>query len=462
MKRFFGFLLIVSAMLLMTCAVLAEDGSLNGISPRILKLLADLGLENRAEDYICLRRVESPRKGVYLDHTFVLVSKDGIHHDVYHFTNDQTDDNADQGWKLKAHYDSLAPQGKGIVAFRRHHASDCTGDNISLYQDEQGFLIYRIDPEYEEFWMQGIHVHVLNYQFQVVSWFDRSKAATTEAYVRNGKIYFYDWDAYKKIGHVNLYTTFGLNTSFKSLPKSYQEAKETFSDPPQIPDGTLTAERIQFTSNKKYAVYSGPGEYYLRSGNGKAAVSTNDWIQVFGRENGWIMIQYDITSDHMRIGWIEEEALPKNTTVKELGLGDYKAYTTVQCIMTDDPLFTQTPVATIPAGAELIWLSTMGNWTYVDWGGISQPIRGFIQANCLTKMTEIQAKAAAIDILLATNPMTEQQPVTREMLESYSVTFDYDPLMDQWTVGFDSGRGYRYTVAVNDQTGSGWVGSENG
>ena len=77
-------------------------------------------------------------------------------------------------------------------------------------------------------------------------------------------------------------------------------------------------------------------------------------------------------------------------------------------------------------------------------------------------MTKSQAKAAAIDILLATNPVAEQQPVTREMLESYSITFDFDPMTSQWTVGFDSGRDYRYTVVVNDQTGNGWVGSENG
>lgn len=143
-------------------------------------------------------------------------------------------------------------------------------------------------------------------------------------------------------------------------------------------------------------------------------------------------------------------------------IGDYKTYTTVQCDMTDDPLFTNTSVTTIPAGTELIWLSTMGSWTYVEWGGISQPVRGFIQTSCLTKMTEIQAKAAAIDVLLATDPIIEEQPVTREMLESYSISFDFDPLMNQWTVGFDSGRDYRFTVVVNDQTGEGWIGSENG
>ena len=250
--------------------------------------------------------------------------------------------------------------------------------------------------------------------------------------------------------------------SCSGFPTDLNALRNSLSNPPKIPTGALDAEEIKFSGGKKYSVFSGPGEHYMRGGNGKAAVSTNDWIQVFGKENGWIMIQYDITSDHMRIGWIREDALPKNTTVKELELGDYKTYTTVQCDMTDDPLFTNTSVTTIQAGTELIWLSTMGSWTYVEWGGISQPVRGFIQTSCLTKMTEIQVKAAAIDVLLATDPITEEQPVTREMLESYSISFDFDPLMNQWTIGFDSGRDYRFTVVVNDQTGEGWIGSENG
>ena len=250
--------------------------------------------------------------------------------------------------------------------------------------------------------------------------------------------------------------------SCSGFPTDLNALRNSLSNPPKIPTGALDAEEIKFSGGKKYSVFSGPGEHYMRGGNGKAAVSTNDWIQVFGKENGWIMIQYDITSDHMRIGWIREDALPKNITVKELELGDYKTYTTVQCDMTDDPLFTNTSVTTIQAGTELIWLSTMGSWTYVEWGGISQPVRGFIQTSCLTKMTEIQVKAAAIDVLLATDPITEEQPVTREMLESYSISFDFDPLMNQWTIGFDSGRDYRFTVVVNDQTGEGWIGSENG
>ena len=462
MKRFCVFLAVLGTMLFLSCATLAEDGSLNGISPRILTILAECGLENCAEDYICFSWTESP-KGVYLDHTFVLVSRDGIHHDVYHFTNDQSDENADQGWKLKAHYDSLAPQGKGTVAFRRHDAADLTGPDIRLYKDDQGFLIYRIDPEHEEYWMQGINVHVMNCQFQVVQWFERSRAATTEAYIRNGKIFFYDWDAGKKLGNVNLYTSFGLNMSFRALPKSCQEAKATFSDPPAIPGGTLTAERIKFTSNKKYAVYSGPGEDYLRGGNGKAAVSTNDWIQVFGKEKGWIMIQYDLTSDHMKIGWIREEALPRKASVRDLNFGNHKAHAAAQCTITDDPLFSMTAVVSVPADAEVRWLATMGGWTYVEYNTGTQSVRGFIRSEYLTALTEEQVSMLAQSALLATGPIAEGKAVTADTLKSYRISCRYDAVSGRWSVRFDSGRDYGYTVIVEDKSGMAWLAeSDNG
>ncbi len=462
MKRFCVFLASVAALLLLSCAALAENGSLNGISPRILTILADRGLENCAEDYIRLSQVEVP-KGICLDHTFVLVSKDGIHHEVYHFTNDQTDENADQGWKLKTYYDSLAPQGKGTVGFQRHGANDRTGSDISLYKDDQGFLIYRIDPEYEEYWMQAISIHVINHQFQVVSWFDRSSASSTEAYIRNGKIEFYDWSAERKRGSVNLYTVFGLNTAFRSLPKSYQEAKATFSDPPEIPGGTLNAERIKFTSNQKHAVYSGPGENYLRGGNGKASVSTNDWIQVFGKENGWIMIQYDITSEHMRIGWIREDALPRKTTVSSLNFGNHKAYTTALCTITDDPLFSLATVMNVPANSEVRWLATMGSWIYVEYETGMEPVRGFIRSDCMTRLTDEQARSLAQTALLSTGPMAEGEAVTADVLKRYSISCGYDTVSDQWNVRFDSGRDYGYSVIVEDKSGMAWLASaDNG
>lgn len=68
----------------------------------------------------------------------------------------------------------------------------------------------------------------------------------------------------------------------------------------------LEAQAAAFPAGQRYAVYSGPGEDYLRGANGKAAVSTNASIQSFAKENGWIMIEYAIDDAHHRIGWIQE------------------------------------------------------------------------------------------------------------------------------------------------------------
>lgn len=68
----------------------------------------------------------------------------------------------------------------------------------------------------------------------------------------------------------------------------------------------------------KWPVYSGPGTYYYRESNGKAAVSTNDWIQVFGREGEWALIQYRVSENHFRFGYVHAEAVENFLDVPEL------------------------------------------------------------------------------------------------------------------------------------------------
>ena len=170
--------------------------------------------------------------------------------------------------------------------------------------------------------------------------------------------------------------------SFSAFPRTVQEAREKLSNPPSIPSGALSAQSISFSGGKKYEVYQGPGEEYGRAGNGKASVSTNDWIQVLGRENGWIMIQYDISSDHMRIGWIPEAALPSNANVPDLQYAPVTVQTDGQTNLTDDPLASQATVAVLPAGSTVTWLSSMGEWAYVEYAG-TQLLRGFVREETL-------------------------------------------------------------------------------
>ena len=182
-----------------------------------------------------------------------------------------------------------------------------------------------------------------------------------------------------------VYGTYQTNLryfSFSAFPRTVKEAREKLSNPPSIPSGTLSAQKVSFSGGKKYEVYQGPGEEYGRAGNGKASVSTNDWIQVFGRENGWIMIQYDISADHMRIGWIPESALPSSAKVSDLQYTPVTVRTIEQVNVTDDPLASQASVTVLPAGSTVTWLASMGEWAYVECTG-AQLLRGFVLQEAL-------------------------------------------------------------------------------
>ena len=182
-----------------------------------------------------------------------------------------------------------------------------------------------------------------------------------------------------------VYGSYQTNLRYFNLaefPMTVAEAREKLSNPPKIPSGTLAAKKIAFTSGKKYEVFQGPGEEYGQAGEGKAVVSTNDWVQVFGQENGWVMIQYDITSDHMRIGWISADSLPKNATVTELQFTPILAMTAQQVDMTDDPLFSQASMASLPRETQVNWLATMGEWAYIETTD-APLIRGFVPVEAL-------------------------------------------------------------------------------
>ena len=77
---------------------------------------------------------------------------------------------------------------------------------------------------------------------------------------------------------------------------------------PSIPAGTLSASLVSFTSNQTYPVYSAPDSKSIRGAKSRARVSINGWIQVFGSEGDWILVQYDITDTHNRIGYIYKNA----------------------------------------------------------------------------------------------------------------------------------------------------------
>jgi len=207
-----------------------------------------------------------------------------------------------------------------------------------------------------------------------------------EVAVDDGVLHFKNWLEGWDFGKVYGVVQRDLRyVSFDDLPKNIEEARESITSAPQIVAGNFHPQMIKFAGGKKYAVYTGPGEDYARSGNGKGQVSTNDWIEVFGQHDDWIMIQYDISAEQYRIGWIRADALPENAEVPELSFEMLEQRLTKDCSLTDDPLNSEKKILRLKEGAQVISLADFGEHFYIEVTVDGKTYWGFVDADCVTK-----------------------------------------------------------------------------
>ena len=176
--------------------------------------------------------------------------------------------------------------------------------------------------------------------------------------------------------------------SFNALPTWIDDAKAKLTVAPNLKDGAFTAQKVKFTGGQKYPVYTGPGEDYVRSGNGKGLVSTNGWIEVYGQKDGYILIQYSIDSSHYRFGWIDRNALPEGTSVPAMDFAGISADTlseiTQDTFLTDDPLFSQNELCSLKAGQTVSWLAVLNDdWAYVLVNVNGKMMCGFVRTDCI-------------------------------------------------------------------------------
>ena len=153
---------------------------------------------------------------------------------------------------------------------------------------------------------------------------------------------------------------------FYDLPRRVTEIRFSGEDAPPIPESdeenALALQDVTLRKNKKYSVYLGPGKHYGRAANGKAAVSTNGWVQVFGQYDGWLLVQYAVSAEQYRFGWITADALAPGQEVAELPLvfGDWMN-NELAVSLTDDPLNSQTELVTLPRWTNMERLAVLGD-----------------------------------------------------------------------------------------------------
>lgn len=163
---------------------------------------------------------------------------------------------------------------------------------------------------------------------------------------------------------------------FYGLPREINDVRITGEEEPPLPgavrpdimdkENFLVKQDVKLREGK-YPVYMGPGEEYGRAADGKASVSTNGWVQVFGEYDGWLLIHYAISAEQYRFGWITDDALAKDEIAAELPFtfGDFVSADVASPLM-DDPLNSHTPLLTLPKWTSVEYLAQLGeNYSYV-------------------------------------------------------------------------------------------------
>lgn len=292
--------------------------------------------------------------------------------------------------------ENAVPQGMGEAWFEPHgeHVRRKDG-TVEFVRDGLGFCVVRYDL------LGDFYNQTVDYAWQdggfCLTDYDCLEETTYAVLVEEGKLTYY------KEGEVcgsvrGEIQTDMRHVSYDKLPKTLEEAKKELTVAPDgLPEGKilgsggqkLKAKEVKFSGGRNYPVYLGPGEQYARSANGKGTVSTNDWIQVFGKYNGYIMIQYDISADRFRIGWIDAKALPSGAKVPDIDLAmlENEDYGEVieKCIFTDDPFNSQTEIAELKVGTpvcEIVY--GIGGWSYIRVTIDGKDVCGFVPCDSIT------------------------------------------------------------------------------
>ena len=174
-----------------------------------------------------------------------------------------------------------------------------------------------------------------------------------------------------------------------AFPKTYEEASEALTNPPVTPTDFYTPISVTLRPREKYDVFAAPGRDSYRAANGKAVMSTNDWVQIFGEEDGWVLVQYDISRDQMRFGYVDASVLPRDTEVQTLHWYDLPEQTVkVNINVTDDPLVSRSIIGYLNAGDTVKVLSEFGSWYYIEMtNSQGETLRGFIPQTSIDLIT---------------------------------------------------------------------------
>lgn len=138
-------------------------------------------------------------------------------------------------------------------------------------------------------------------------------------------------------------------------------------------------------------VYSGPGNYYYRANQGKATMG-GGLCRLYGVENGWALIGYELSNGLFRFGYIPQSAIPEEgLSIPYLDLINEYGTLITDSFITDDIVIRVTAVQNLPRGTSVTVLGFTNGlvygqstlWAYVEVTGSTYLMRGFVPAAAL-------------------------------------------------------------------------------
>lgn len=200
------------------------------------------------------------------------------------------------------------------------------------------------------------------------------------AFGEDGLLYLLDWDVWQYAARPSVPVEKRLNLFNRD---ALEQACAKLADIPR-PDPGAYAEipapmAVAFRPDERWPVFTAPDAASFRAG--RATVSTNGEIRVYGEENGWLMVDYAIEGGQRRIGYISAQALPFDTPVPRLNLMYASTLRLDEAVtLTDDPFGEQGKLITLPKGTQITCLATFEDgWNYVEAVVDGQLVRGFFR-----------------------------------------------------------------------------------
>ena len=297
----------------------------------------------------------------------------------------------------------VEPDKNGNLRITQRNYKMVVGDEAPIVDWSYGTTPYELETPWGEHFMfeiqgNGYYIAfgkfdgvwrvktVINYATETLSYVFNEKIGYVDAEDREEYLDFHtDKMKYAYGTYDNRFAAFNIY----DFPKTLEAARAKLTNPPVTPTDFYTPVSVNLRANEKYDVFAAPGRSSYRAANGKAVMSTNDWVQIFGEEDGWLLVQYDISRDQMRFGYIAASALPKNTKVQTLRWYDLPEQTVkANTYVTDDPLASRNTIHWLNAGDKVQVLSEFGNWYYVEvTPGTGKTLRGFIPQTAIDLIT---------------------------------------------------------------------------